>query len=330
MVRVILLATSLMLIPVFAEDMNPQKEESDRYFQEQVQKLNYGSTKEKKIAVENLRRIKSKRALRPFIFALRGSSTYGEPKKGVVQPETPEVDQPLVNVELKEHNDPALKFVLAQAIADIGSERGMSALVDVYKALEPLVKKEEKVNLPYSDDMNNVNAATEILRSIGKLVHRLEETQEADASKYKPVNDAIKSGMETLKAALAHEHHYIRSGAADGLAYSSRPEALESVNGVLEKEEDEYTKAALLSAIIALNKGNGEKFFDLVELLRSDKPAVRIRASIGISFADVSNGAHYIKEALQYEENFNVREQMKRDARQWTHDNRRTTIDARQ
>jgi hypothetical protein len=314
MVRVLVMVASLgLLLPIFSDDMESYKEGSDKYFQENVQKLQYGSLKEKIIAVENLRRVKSKRALRPFIFALKGTSTYGDAKPGVVQPEDPNIDQPVINVELSEHNDPTLKFIVSQAIADIGSERGMPALVEVYNAWEKKITKDEKVHLPVLDKMNNVNAVAEVLRSIGKLVSSLEDVEEAEGVKYRPAGDAIKLGMDTLKAALAHEHYYIRSSAADGLRYTMRKESFEIVNSVLANEKDDYVIASYLSAIINLKKSESDKFFDLVELLKSDRTDVRIRASMGLGSSDFSNAVHYIKQALTYEDNWNVRDQMKRD-----------------
>jgi len=313
------LVATLSLVGLAADDMEIYKESSDRYFNENVEKLNHGTLKEKIIAVENLRRIKTKRALRPFILALKGSSDVtSTPKNGVVQPEVPEVDQPLVNVDLPQNNAPALKFLLAQAIADIASERGMPALVEVYGVVEKKVTPNEKVNLPKIEDMNNVNAAGELLRSIGKLIERLENTQEVDGVKYRPVADAVKSGMETLKAGLTHSHYYIRSNAADGLRNTNRPEALKSLYEAVQNEKDDYTKAAILSAIIGLKSSDSEKFFDLAELIKSDRPDVRIRVSIGLGQADVTNAALYLRHAMQFEENTTVRDQMKRDLQNLT------------
>ena len=69
MIRFSILIAVLLTVGLSADDMEVYKESSDRYFQEQVERLNGGSLREKMIAVENLRRIKSKRALRPLIFA---------------------------------------------------------------------------------------------------------------------------------------------------------------------------------------------------------------------------------------------------------------------
>jgi len=319
MLRISILLAALAFVGLGADDMEIYKESSDRYFIENVEKLNHGTTKEKIIAVENLRRIKTKRALRPFILALKGSSDYSStPKNGVVQPENPEVDQPLVNVDLPQNNVPALKFVLAQAIADIASERGMPALVEVYGVLEKKVTENEKVNLPKIEDMNNVNAAGEILRSIGKLIERLENTQEPDGVKYRPVADAVKSGMETLKKGLTHPHYYIRSTAADGLRNTNRTEVLETLYSSLQNEKDEYTKVSLLGAIVGLKPNDSEKFFDLIELLKSDRVDVRIKASNVLGQSDLTNAALYLRHAMQFEENLTVRDQMKRDLQNLT------------
>jgi hypothetical protein len=313
MIRFSILIAVLLTAGLTADDMEVYKESSDRYFQEQVERLNGGSLREKIIAVENLRRIKSKRALRPLIFALKGTSTYGEAKKGVVQPENSEIDQPLVNVDLPQNNEPALKFLASQAIADIGSERGMSALVEVYNVLEKKIPENEKVNLPKIEEMNNVNAAGEILRSIGKLIERLENTQEIEGLKYRPSAEAVKSGIETLKSALTHKHYYLRSTAADGFRNTNRSEVLEILISSLANEKDDYVKASILSAIVNLKPSDSEKLFDLAELIKSDRPDVRIRVSIGLGSSDIVNAALYLRHAMQFEENFSVRNQMKKD-----------------
>ena len=318
MIRVSILIATLLTAGLSADDMEIYKESSDRYFQEQVEKLKHGTIREIIIAVENLRRIKSKRALRPLIFALKGSSTYGEPKKGVVQPENPEEDQPLVNIDLPQNNEPVIKFLIAQTIADIGSERGMQALVDVYTTLEKKVGEKDKVNLPKIEDMNNVNATGELLRSIGYLINRLENVQEIEGVKYRPVADAVKIGIETLKAGLTHKHYYVRSSAADGLRNTNRAEILEILTTALQAEKDEFTKVSLLSAILGIKPSDNERMFDLVDSLKSDRTDVRIRASIGLASADTAASATYLRHALEFEDDNIVRNQMKKDLQHLT------------
>jgi hypothetical protein len=318
MIRVSILIATLLTAGLCADDMEIYKDSSDRYFQEQVEKLKHGTVKELIIAVENLRRIKSKRALRPLIFALKGTSNYGEPIKGVVQPENPEIDQPLVNIDLAQNNEPVIKFLVAQAIADIGSEMGMQALIDVYSTVEKKVGENDKVNLPKIEDMNNVNAAGELLRSIGTLIYRLENVQEIEGVKYRPVADAVKNGIETLKAGLTHKHYYIRSSAADAFRNTNRVEVMEILNTALTAEKDEFAKTALLSAILGIRPSENEKMFDLIESLRSNRTDVRIRASIGLASADVVNAALYLRHALQFEDDNTVRGQMKKDLQHLT------------
>jgi hypothetical protein len=55
MIRFSILIAVLLTAGLTADDMEVYKESSDRYFQEQVERLNGGSLREKIIAVENLR-----------------------------------------------------------------------------------------------------------------------------------------------------------------------------------------------------------------------------------------------------------------------------------
>jgi HEAT repeat protein len=318
----IILLLASMGTPVFSEDLEAYKDVSDKFFYEQTRKLISGSTLEKITAIEKLKNLKNRRALRPLVTVLRGiSENGGEPTKAFVLPTDPNADDVFMNVDLQEHNAPIIKFLAAQAIAELSHEGGMKPMVEVAtKMIEKIDENAKTVSYTNSfEEVNPVNAASEILRSVGVLVDNLENLEEAADAEIKPNAEAIKAGLEVLKVAIAHKHYYIRSGAADGLRNTHRKEALEILNTALGTEKNDYVRASILGAIIALQPHNSKRLMELVNLLRHQDSTVRFRASDCLGYAGVAIAEPYLKQALQYEANGAVREQMRSDIVRVTH-----------
>lgn len=262
--------------------------------------------------------MKTRRALRPLILALRGASLDGgEPTKDLKIPvkDGANTEDKIINLDLGEHNDPMIKFLASQAIAELYHESGMKPMVDVFKQMEVKIEENAKT-VAYTNEFeqtNFVNATAEILRSIGVLADNLENLEEAQDAPLKPNREAIQLALETLKSALTHKHSYIRAGAADGLKNSHRKEALEILNTGLGAEKNEYAKAAILSAILVLQPQNSQRMHELAQLLKSQDSVVRMRASQGLGDTGVLVAETYLKQALQYEDSASVRYQMKTD-----------------
>ncbi|ENO73839.1 hypothetical protein LEP1GSC012_1764 [Leptospira interrogans serovar Valbuzzi str. Valbuzzi] len=64
----------------------------------------------------------------------------------------------------------------------------------------------------------------------------------------------MKESEEVLVNALGHTNYYIRASAADGLKYMNRKETVNFLVSTLEKEKNEFTKAAILNAIVNIMK----------------------------------------------------------------------------
>ena len=319
MVKGIILTFLLgLFVSTYADNLENYKEVSDKFFNEQIQMLSKGSLAQKIAAIEKLKKAKTRRALRPLILVLRGVSLNGgEPTKDLTIPLKggENTEDKFVNLELGEHNDPALKFLASQAIAELYHEAGMKPMVDVFKQMEAKIKEDDKI-FSYTnkfEQVNFVNAAAEILRSIGTLIDNLENLEEGKNEVLKANRIAIELGLETLKSALSHKHYYIRAGAADGLKNAHRKESLEILDAAVANEKDEYVKAAILSAIVILQPQNIQRMLELVQLLKSESPLVRMRTSQGLGETGVFVAETYLRQALQYEDSFAVRQQLKED-----------------
>lgn len=303
---------------LWADDLDVYKDVSDRFFEETVAKLNRGTLKQKLEAIDKFRKLKTRRALRALISALRGTTVEGEPPAKDLKISTKngeKTEDKIANVDLAEHTQPIIRFLASQAIAELYHEMGMRPMVEVFKQMAEKIDENAKV---YSytnefDQVNEVTAAGEILRSIGTLVNNLGHFEEEPELHIKPNRIATELGLETLKAAIAHKHYYIRSAAADGLRNTQRKEAIEILNASADGEKDNYAKAAILSAIIALQPTNTTRLAQLGELLKDSSPIVRLRASQGLGESGVQYGEMYLRRALQYEDSPSVRAQIKSD-----------------
>ncbi|MDX1957025.1 MAG: hypothetical protein SFU98_00535 [Leptospiraceae bacterium] len=303
------------LVHLNAQSMDSYKEVTDKFFNEQIQKLDKGTLQEKVTAIDKLKKMKTRRALRPLIMTLRGvSSNESTPAKSQKQIIDDSNEVTTINLDISDNNAPVIKFWAARALADIGHEKAMKPMVEVYTALEKTIQDKDKPHYRDELEMKNIHAAAELLRMIGDLIENLYEREEASSDKIKPASDAIKLGIETLKNSLfSHKHYYIRSAAADGLKNSRRKDALSLLNTATTSEKNEYVRAAILGGIIIIHPSNSEKFFELVELLKSDDPAVRIRSSQGLGESGIGISEVYLRQTLQYEENTAVRDQIKND-----------------
>ncbi|MCB1179667.1 MAG: hypothetical protein KDK36_18970 [Leptospiraceae bacterium] len=317
MVRVLIfLFLAGFSFPLLSEDLEAYKDVSDKFFIEQQRKLSSGSLAEKIAAIEKLKGLKTRRALRPLISVLKGvTDNGGEITKVYALPSDPNEPDRLMNIDLEEHNAPILKFLAAQALAELKHETAMKPMTDVAKQMQEKID-ENASTVSYTNtsyEVNAPNATSEVLRAIGTLVDNLIDLEESSDAPFKPNADAIGLGMETLKAALAHKHYYIRAGAADGLRNSDRKEAVGILNSAIDGEKNDYAKAAMLGAIIYLQPHNSKRLMELIQLLKSEDSTVRLRASDCLGNASVAVSEPYLRQALQYEPNVSVREQMKAD-----------------
>lgn len=309
----------------WADSLDFYKDVSDKFFEENVVKLNRGTLKQKLEAIDKFRQMRVRRAIRPLIEALRGTSADGEtPTKDIkISTKNGEnTEDKIINLDLEEHNQPIIRFLASQAIAELYHEMGMKPMVEVYKQMAEKIDENAKVYAYTNefDQVNAVNATGEILRSIGKLADNLELLEEDNDAHLKPNRQAITLGIETLKEALSHKHYYIRAAAADGLFYSHRKEEVLSIlNSAADSEKDNYAKAALLSAIIGLQPSNSSRLNQLAELLKDPSPIVRLRASQGLGNSGIQLAESYLIRALQYENSNAVRTQIKSDIRKINH-----------
>lgn len=294
---------------LFAVETIPYKDVSDQFYKEQSQKMQYGSLEEKVIAIEKLKQVKSKRALRPLILVLRGWQTSTAPTKGASK--LADDDNTPVNVDISDNNHPLIKFAAAQAIAAINHENGVKPLGEVYKALAPKIKAKDKPIYARAEDMPLVVATGEILRALG---HLLEDTDEPSADeKASDTAKLCKGAFDVLGEALKHENYYIRSAAAEGLKNSRKKSAIPLIDAALKDEKDKYARVSLIAAIVTISRVESAKFKELLKALKDEDYRVRMRASIGIGEAGLASAEVALRQAIMVEDSVTVREQMKQD-----------------
>ena len=68
-----LIFSVILAFSVLAEEIDSYKEGSDAFFNTQVEKLGKGNLKERIDAIGTLKKIRTMRALRPLILAVKGS-----------------------------------------------------------------------------------------------------------------------------------------------------------------------------------------------------------------------------------------------------------------
>ncbi len=191
-------------------------------------------------------------------------------------------------------NTPILKYYISQTLANMGQDIAIKPIIEEYKKYESTITENDKPFLDEKIEYSLLMALGEMLRSLGSLPYSNES-------------------FDVIKSALAHKNYYIRSSAADSLRRANRKESLEILTGALQNEKSEYTKAAILNAILSLEKNTGTYFLQLAGLLKSMDSNVRYRASAAMGDLDIKASEPYLKAALFIEDDLNVRIQIKKD-----------------
>ena len=130
---------------------------SDKFFVEQVRHISNGTLQEKIAAIEVLKKARTKRALRPMILALKGVTTNSEPTKKQTQEISQKDNYTPINFDISDNNKPIIKFLAAQALADIGHELGVKPLADAYKVLGEQVTKDKEQRIYYSEEIGRAH-----------------------------------------------------------------------------------------------------------------------------------------------------------------------------
>jgi HEAT repeat protein len=290
-----LLVTSLTALETLVVKLG-----DDAFFEKQVKLLINGTVEEKISAIYNLRAVKSKRALRPLILALRGASSHSSKEvKSVTQEINPDGDYSIINLNIPQNKIPAIRFLAAQGLAEIRHEIAVKPLLETYKEFSEILakKKNQRVFFEKFEDMPDVVAAGEVLKALGFLMPDAEN----------------KEIVDVLSEALNHEHYYIRAAAAEGFANSDRDTMIPIIEAAVAKEKDEIAKATMHASIVDIRKTNTKHFFELIELLKSPNPYVRLKVSSLLGMLAIENSETYLRQAMQIEDSISVKNQMKSD-----------------
>ncbi|MCC6275986.1 MAG: HEAT repeat domain-containing protein [Leptospiraceae bacterium] len=191
-------------------------------------------------------------------------------------------------------NTPILKYAISQTLASMGQDIAIKPIMEEYKEYESTITENDKPFLDEKTEYSLLMALGEMLRSLGALPYSAES-------------------YDLIKTALTHKNYYIRASAADSLKRVNRREGIEILVGALPNEKSEYAKAAILNALLALEKSSGNYFSQLMALLKSSDSNVRYRTSVGIGELDIKAAEPYLKDAILIEDDANVRVQMKKD-----------------
>ena len=272
---------------------------SDKFFVEQVRLINNGTLQEKIAAIETLKKSKTKRALRPLILALKGVTQNAEPTKSQTQAISEKDNYAPINFVIPDNNRPVIKFLAAQALAEIGNELAIKPLADQYKILAEQVTKDKDQKIFYADTekMPAVVAAGEILMSLGYLLDPFED----------------KESFDVIVKALDHEHFFVRACAAEALRNTRREAAIAAIDGAIGKEKDDYARTVMLASVVGIKKTNSKHFFQLLDMLKNPSPLVRIKTSSMLGELAIASSETYLRQAMMIEDDLLVRNQMKKD-----------------
>ncbi|ASV12121.1 MULTISPECIES: HEAT repeat domain-containing protein [Leptospira] len=191
-------------------------------------------------------------------------------------------------------NHPYLKFTVAQALSVIDLEVAIKPTIEEYKKLEPTIQEKDEPYFTSKEDYTMVMAAGEILRTIGSYPY-------------------AKESEDVLVNALGHSNYYIRASAADGLKHMNRKETVNFLVSTLEKEKNDFTKAAILNSIVHILRVADKNFYALCDMLKSENPSVRYRTSMALGEVDLKAAEFYLRQALLVEDKQNVRDQIRKD-----------------
>ncbi|AOP35353.1 hypothetical protein A0128_16800 [Leptospira tipperaryensis] len=191
-------------------------------------------------------------------------------------------------------NHPYLKYTVAQALSVMDQEVAVKPTIEEYKKLEPTITEKDEPYFTTKEDYTMVIAAGEILRTIGSYPY-------------------AKESEDVLINALSHPNYYIRASAADGLKYMSRRETVNFLVSTLEKEKNDFTRAALLNSIVNILKVADKNFYTLCDMLKSESPSVRYRVSMALGEVDLKAAEFYLRQALLVEDKQSVRDQIRKD-----------------
>ncbi|RHX88238.1 HEAT repeat domain-containing protein [Leptospira stimsonii] len=191
-------------------------------------------------------------------------------------------------------NHPYLKYTIAQALSVMDQESAIKPTIEEYKKIEPTITEKDEPYFTNKDDYTMVIAAGEILRTIGSYPY-------------------AKESEDVLVNALGHPNYYIRASAADGLKYMNRKETVNFLVSTLEKEKNDFTRAAILNSIVRILKVADKNFYVLCDMLKSESPMVRYRVSMALGEVDLKAAEFYLREALLVEDKQTVRDQIRKD-----------------
>lgn len=272
---------------------------SDKFFVEQVRHISNGSLQEKIAAIETLKKSKTKRALRPLILALKGVTHNADPTKAQTQAISEKDNYSPINFVIPDNNRPVIKFLAAQALANIGHELAIKPLADQYKILAEQVSKDKDQRIFYAEveKMPAVVAAGEVLMSLGYLLDPFED----------------KEALDVIVKALDHEHYYIRACAAEALRNTQRETTIAAIDGAIGKEKDDYARTVMLASVVGIKRTNSKHFFQLLEMLKNPSSLVRIKTSNLLGELAVASSETYLRQAMMIEDDLLVRNQMKKD-----------------
>ncbi|XDD49835.1 HEAT repeat domain-containing protein [Leptospira sp. WS92.C1] len=191
-------------------------------------------------------------------------------------------------------NHPYLKFTIAQALAVMDQDVAIKPTIEEYKKLESTILETDSPYFTSRDDYNMVIAVGEILRTIGSYPY-------------------AKESEDVLVSALSHPNYYIRASAADGLKNMNRKETVNFLALTLEKEKNDFTKAAILNSIVHILKVADKSFYNLCDMLKSENASVRYRVSMALGEVDLKAAEFYLRQALLVEDKRYVRDQIRKD-----------------
>ncbi len=301
MKKIILLFTLIFFCnSIFALETVVYKEGDDAFFKKQIELLSYGTVEQKISAIYNLRAVRAKRALRPFVLALKGiSSLTSKQTKNHTQEINPDGGYAFVNFEIKQNNKPIIKYLAAQGLAEIRYDVAIQPLIDTYKELNTFAEKNknQRVFYEYFEEMPEIVAQGEVLRAIGTLLSDHES----------------KEASEIINQALNHEHYYIRASAAEALANTDSDTAIPTLDASVGKEKNDYAKACMHASIVDIRKTNTKHFFELIKMLKNESSVVRLKVSSLLGMLAIENSETYLRQAMMIEENLGVKTQMKKD-----------------